>query len=421
VFSIFAKNAFYLASQFINTIQYSIKPKRLAVKLSAKGEKSVLQNHPWIFSDSILKIQDDASSGDIAIIFGKRRNSVMGIGLYDAESPIRIKMVHFGGSQTIDTAFFNSKIALACAKREALLKTATNSYRLLFGENDEFPGLIADVYADVLVVKLYSSIWLPYLEALLETLVDVSGSKTVVIRLSRRLQQMDIELNDGDVVYGTLANEVVNFVEHSVNFSANVIKGHKTGYFLDHRANRKRVGELSTGKTVLDVFAYAGGFSVHALANGAKEVTSLDISTHALNLAKENAKLNEFSGTHKTIAGDAFEELQRLIDQGIRYDVVVIDPPSFAKQQSEITIAKKKYRLLAELGIKLTTNNGLLVLASCSSRIFADDFFEINTQVLNASKRAFNTVLKTTHDLDHPIAFKEGAYLKCGYYKLDIS
>ena len=408
-----------MAKQFSLILKHPIEPKRLAVKLSAKGEKSVLQKHPWIFSDSISKINDDAASGDITIIFSKRRNTIIGIGLYDAESPIRIKMVHFGGSQIIDAVFFESKITDAYTKREALLKTETNSYRLLFGENDGFPGLIADVYDRVLVVKLYSTIWLPYLETLLEALVDVSGCKTVVMRLSRRLQQAAIHINDGDVVYGILENEVVNFIEHGVHFSANVIKGHKTGYFLDHRANRKRVGELSKDKTVLDVFAYAGGFSVHALTNGAKEVTSLDISKHALELAKDNARLNSFSGTHKIIVGDAFKALQQLIDEGIRYDVVVIDPPSFAKQQTEIAIAKKKYRLLAELGIKLTTNNGLLVLASCSSRIFADDFFKINTTVLNASNRAFKTVLNTAHDIDHPVTFKEGAYLKCGYYKLD--
>ena len=206
-------------------------------------------------------------------------------------------------------------------------------------------------------------------------------------------------------------------MEHDVNFSANVIKGHKTGYFLDHRANRKQVGEWSKGKTVLDVFSYAGGFSVHALANGAKEVTSLDISKQALEIALENGKLNKYRGKHHTIAGDAFDELKSLIKKKVTFDVVVIDPPSFAKQASEIELAKKKYAQLAELGEKLTAKNGMLMLASCSSRVLAQAFYDINSQVLADTKRNYKILAKTQHDTDHPIGFPEGAYLKSVYYR----
>jgi len=394
-------------------------PKRLAVKLNAKGEQFVVKGHPWVFSNSIVKINDDANTGDLAIIFSKNKNKVVGLGLYDAASPIRIKIIHNAESKVeINSAFFHHKIEVALEKRSELLQTNTDSYRLLFGENDGFPGFIADVYDNVLVVKLYSEIWLPYLEPILESLQQISNAKTVVMRLSRNLQNSkNHNFKDGEVIFGTLENQVVEFVEHDVKFSANVIKGHKTGYFLDHRANRRRVGILSKGKSVLDVFSYAGGFSVHALANGATEVTSLDISKQALDMARENGKLNTYSGQHKTISGDAFEEMKGLIKKGKTYDVVVIDPPSFAKQQSEIDLAKKKYAQLAELGEKLTSKNGLLVLASCSSRVLAEDFFDLNERVLNAQLRLFETELKTKHDSDHPIAFAEGAYLKCGYYR----
>ncbi|RED45491.1 23S rRNA (cytosine1962-C5)-methyltransferase [Winogradskyella eximia] len=394
-------------------------PKRLAVKLNAKGEQFVVKGHPWVFSNSIVKINDDANTGDLAIIFSKNKNKVVGLGLYDAESPIRIKIIHNAETKVeINSAFFHHKIEVALEKRSELLQTNTNSYRLLFGENDGFPGFIADVYDNVLVVKLYSEIWLPYLEPILESLQQISNAKTVVMRLSRNLQNSkNHNFKDGEVIFGTLENQVVEFVEHDVKFSANVIKGHKTGYFLDHRANRRRVGILSKGKSVLDVFSYAGGFSVHALANGATEVTSLDISKQALDMARENGKLNAYSGQHKTISGDAFEEMKGLIKKGKTYDVVVIDPPSFAKQQSEIDLAKKKYAQLAELGEQLTSKNGLLVLASCSSRVLAEDFFDLNERVLNAQSRLFETELKTKHDSDHPIAFAEGAYLKCGYYR----
>ena len=397
----------------------TIPQNRLAVKLNSKGELSVVKGHPWVFSNSIVKINDEAKTGDLAIIFSKNKNKVIGIGLYDANSPIRIKIIHNAETKAlINAEFFHDKIEVAYELRSELLNTDTNSYRLLFGENDGFPGLIADIYDSVLVVKLYSEIWLPYLENILESLQQVSKAETIVMRLSRSLNNSkDLDLNDGDVVYGTLDNEIVEFVEHGVRFSANVIKGHKTGYFLDHRDNRRRVGELSKGKTVLDVFSYAGGFSIHALSNGATEVTSLDISKQALEIALENGKRNDFEGIHKTIAGDAFVEMKNLIKRGKRFDVVVIDPPSFAKQQSDIDLAKKKYAQLTELGAKLVAKKGLLVLASCSSRVIAQSFFDLNQRVLNAQPRLFETVLKTKHDIDHPVTFPEGAYLKCGYYR----
>jgi len=395
-----------------------IVPKRLAVKLTAVGERNVRNGHPWIFTDSILKLNKGGKSGDLTIVFSKNKNEVIGIGLLDPDSPIRIKMLTNIGGVTIDTSFFEEKINKAFALRAELLETVTNSYRLLFGENDGFPGFIADVYDNALVVKLYSAIWFPYLKAILEKLIETTSCETVVLRLSRKLQGNGFHnFYDGQILFGKLSDEVVQFTEHGVKFSANVIKGHKTGYFLDHRHNRKNVGALSKNKKVLDVFAYAGGFSIHALANGAKEVTSLDISEQALQVAKENAQLNSFSGVHKTISGDAFAELKKLCDTNSKFDVVVIDPPSFAKRKTEISIALKKYEQLAKLGEKITFKNGTLVLASCSSRISLEEFFDINNKALQTSGRNFECFKKTFHDIDHPITFPEGAYLKCGYYR----
>ena len=396
-----------------------IQVQRLAVKLNPAAEKLVMQTaHPWIFSKNIEKINKSGKAGDIAILFRQKSNDVYGVGLYDPESPIQIKMLHYYSGKSIDKPFFSKKINTACALRTPLLATNTNSYRLVFGENDGFPGFITDVYAEVMVVKLYSAIWFPYLQDILELLIEVSGCKTVVLRLSRNLQAQNyFDLKDGMVLYGTLKNEEVVFVEHGVLFTANVIKGHKTGYFLDHRENRRRVGELAKNKTVLDVFSYAGGFSVHALTGGAKEVTSVDISKQALELATANAALNGYVDNHVTLAGDAFEILERLVDDGKAFDVVIIDPPSFAKSKKEVATAKYKYAQLARLGAKLVAIKGVLVLASCSSRVVAEDFFEINETALRSSGRQFVMTDKTYHDTDHPITFKEGAYLKCGYYK----
>ncbi|MDT0554829.1 class I SAM-dependent rRNA methyltransferase [Patiriisocius hiemis] len=394
-------------------------PQRLAIKLNAAGERSVRNGHPWIFSDSIIKLNKEGQAGDLAIIFSYTKNEVIGIGLYDPESPIRIKLLHHNNPATINEAFFEDKIARAYSLRAELLDTKTNSYRLLFGENDGFPSLIADVYASVLVIKVYSAIWLPYLKTIINQLISVSEVETVVMRLSRKLQNYpDIPFKDGAVLHGELPSEEISFKEHGVNFKANVIKGHKTGYFLDHRHNRKRVGVLSKGKKVLDVFSYAGGFSVHALAQGAKEVTSIDISSQALEIAKENTHLNSFNGTHKTVVGDAFEILKNLVSNGEQYDIVIIDPPSFAKSQKEIIIANKKYRQLAQFGSMLTAKGGMLVLASCSSRVTTASFFEINAKAISDLKIKYDLTLKTAHDIDHPVTFKEGSYLKCGYYKI---
>ena len=394
-----------------------IQPQILAVKLTNKGERSVKSKHPWLFSDSVEKINKEGNAGDISIIFNRSTNKPMGVGLYDPDSPISIKMVYFGGGAKLNEAYFSNKIDAAFQLRRGLLKTKTNSYRLLFGENDGFPGLIADVYADVLVVKIYNAIWFPFVKIIFPKLLEISRCNTLVLRLSRGLQTNRVGLVDGEVLYGTLKNEVVQFIEHGVKFSAHVIKGHKTGYFLDHRENRRRVGCLSKGKTMLDVFSYAGGFSIHALAKGATEVTSLDISAQALEVAKENGKLNKHKAKHFTIVGDAFLELEALIKECKQYDVVVIDPPSFAKNKREIAVAKKKYAQLARIGAQLVAKNGLLVLASCSSRITADEFFQINAETLKASGKPFDFFDKTFHDIDHPIGFPEGAYLKCGYYR----
>ena len=394
-------------------------PKRLAVKLNSKAERSVKQGHPWIFSDSILKIKEGGKTGDLAILFDSKTDKAFAIGLFDADSPIRIKVIHHDGPAKIDEAFFKNKLEHAFELRKPLLRTNTNAYRLLFGENDGFPGLIVDVYNKVGVLKLYSAIWFPYLEMIIPHIVAIAKLDCLILRLSRSLEKSDAPYEEGTILYGALENPEVEFVEYGVRFKTDVLLGHKTGFFLDHRENRRRIGKLSKGKTVLDVFSYAGGFSIHALAGGAKEVTSLDLSKQALELAKQNAELNQPTGKHFTIAGDAFEELKTLIRQEKKYDVVIIDPPSFAKSQAENEIAKKKYVELTEIGIQLTEKGGLLLLASCSSRVTDEELREIHKSVF--WRLGVNYTLEdfTQHDIDHPIGFAEGAYLKSGYYRIN--
>ena len=274
----------------------------------------------------------------------------------------------------------------------------------------------------VLVVKLYSFIWLPYLKKILPILVQTSGCQTIVLRLSRQLQQNEEGLHglhDGQVIFGALDKEAIQFQEHGLLFNANVIKGHKTGYFLDHRHNRKRIGELSKDKTVLDIFAYAGGFSVHALAGGAKEVVSLDISSQALEMASQNVALNNKEANHTTMAIDAFKGLEELRLAGKRFDLVVVDPPSFAKKESEVTKALHSYARLAKAAIKIVETGGILLLASCSSRVSTEAFFKVAIESMEASGRPYMEMERSLHDVDHPIGFKEGGYLKSIYFRIE--
>lgn len=393
-------------------------PISLAVKLRLTAEKIVKQGHPWIFSESIEKINKVGKAGDLAVLFDQRNNKVFGIGLYDPDSPIRIKMIHLGSPTKINELFFQKKISEAFQIRKPLLETDTNAYRLIFGENDGLPGLIVDVYNKVGVVKLYSPIWLPYLNMIIPSIAEISQVESLVLRLSRNLQKMNIPFKEGDVLFGNFNNPAVTFKEHGVKFQADLLLGHKTGFFLDHRANRYRIGQLAKDKSVLDVFSYAGGFSVHALAGGAKEVTSLDFSKQALELAEQNANLNKHSGSHLTLAGDAFVLLKELVKKKKQYDVVIIDPPSFAKSKKEIDVAKKKYAELAALGIKLTRKKGTLLLASCSSRISANEFLEVHQEAFERLGVLYELEGFTQHDIDHPVAFEEGAYLKTGYYRI---
>lgn len=399
-----------------------IKVNRIAIKLSTASERMVKKGHPWIFEKGIIKESPGAKAGDLAIIFDEKKNKFLAIGLYDPYSPIRIKLLQFHTKAEIGKAWFDEKIKQAYEKRKSLFETKTNSYRLIFGENDLFPGLIVDKYNHVIVVKLYSHIWFPYLADIIPILKEIAQADCGVLRLSRNLMTTrdTFGLENGSYLFGKLEDENILFEEHGVKFKANVIHGHKTGFFLDHRENRRLVGTMSKGKEVLDVFSYAGGFSVHALVGGAAHVTSLDISPHALKLASANVELNQdrVVGKHHTIARDAFEVLQEFVRNNKKFDLVIIDPPSFAKSAKEISGAINSYARLAKLGIKLTKSSGVLLLASCSSRISADDFFAINEEVIKNENSKLKLQRKSFHDVDHPIGFAEGSYLKAGYYSV---
>lgn len=389
--------------------------ERIAVKVKQKAIRHIKSGHPWLFDKSIVKQNKKGKTGDIAIIFDDKFNRFVAIGLYDAESPIRIKILSTENGTTIDAHFIAKKIQAAYDKRIDLLAEDVSGYRLLYGENDGLPGLVCDIYDTCAVIKLYSSIWIPYLDDISNTIIQVSKVQSSVLRMSRLImKQNNTNLSEGQILSGQLESEEVVFTEYGVKFYSHVIKGHKTGFFLDHRQNRRYVQDIAKGKSVLDVFTYAGGFAIHAAVGGAKSVTAIDISKPALALAQKNAHLNNVK--IRTIADDAFKVLHQIIKEKKKYDLVIIDPPAFAKSQKEIPRALEQYARLAQLGIQLTANQGLLILASCSSRVSKEDFFHTIESAMRKSGRPFHRTNQTTHDVDHPIGFAEGSYLKSGYY-----
>lgn len=387
--------------------------RTIAIKLKPAGEKAVLQGHPWVFESSIHKQSHAGPAGNLVAVFHRRKNTFIALGLFDPNSEIRVKIVSWSAGTQLDDAWFAEKILKANEARQPLSANC-NAYRVAYGENDGLPGLIVDKYDNVLVLKLYSLIWQPYLEMIIQALITVVDPKAIVLRLSRNIERLNT-LENGKVIFGNLEDPVISIVEYGVRFNVHVIKGHKTGFFLDHRMNRYWVQQNAEGKRVLDVFAYAGGFSAHAAYGNARSVTSIDISKPALQLAKENVLHNNQNAKHSCIAQDAFLALTDLALKKQEFDLVIIDPPAFAKTRSEIEKAIQQYKKLATLGQALVAEKGILLLASCSSRVTREVFFSAMNIVMDPNE--WKCIKQTSHDIDHPEGIFELSYLKTTYYQ----
>jgi len=389
------------------------------MRVTPAAERAIRQGHPWLYADAITRQNHEAKPGDIAVVFD-RKGRFLAVGLYDPNSPIRVKLLQYRDSKPIDGAFFRQRIQAAADLRAPLTTTNTDGYRLIHGENDGLPGLIVDRYGSVLVMKLYTLAWLPHLREIVPGLLSIMPAQTLVLRLSRSLQQnleLCYGLKDGSALYGERPEEPVHFTENGLRFTADVVHGHKTGFFFDQRDNRQRVRKYAAGRHVLDVFAYSGGFSLYAAAGGAASVLSLDASAPALEAARANFALNAEATRipHQTLVADAFEGMSSLADQGKYYDLIIVDPPAFAKRQNEIDTALSAYATLTRRALTLLSPGGILVMASCSSRVTADTFYEAVEDAARAAGRPLNIVQRTGHALDHPIGFAEGAYLKALY------
>lgn len=394
--------------------------QRIALRLSTPGERALKQGHPWVFDQSITEQSREGNPGDLAVIFDDKRR-FLAVGLYDPTSTIRVRILQKGKPATIDANWFEEKIKTAAAIRKPLSKQDTNGYRLIHGENDGLPGLVIDRYADTLVLKLYTPAWVSHLKDIVSALEKTQTFSHLILRLNRSLNKQTEHLHglkDGMTLTLQTPEGLILFKENGITFECDPINGQKTGFFLDQRENRERVRTLSKGKSVLNVFSYTGGFSLYAADGGAVEVVSVDFSTPATQATLRNIQYNQHRENirktkFETLDQDAFEALAQMKSQNRQFDVVILDPPMFAQNQSQIETALHAYRRLTHLGLGVLKRGGILVQASCSSRVSADDFFNAIHQAAQEAGRPLKEIERTSHAIDHPITYKEGAYLKC--------
>jgi 23S rRNA (cytosine1962-C5)-methyltransferase len=409
---------------------------RLRLRVTAAAESIIRAGHPWLFADSIREQNRAGFSGELAAIYD-RKDCFLAVGLFDPDSPIRVRILHAGKPQTIDGEWWQARLEEALTKREGLFDACTTGYRCINGENDGWPGLVLDRYGETLVLKLYTGVWLPRLKEILDVLRGAQADENpktrperillprrIVLRLSRNIQniaQTKFNLLDGQVIQGDNSIEPASFLETGLHFEADVAHGQKTGFFLDQRENRRQVEKLARGRSVLNAFSFSGGFSLYAARGSARSATDLDISAYALAGARRHFKLNQKDPAvaqccHELVQADTFEWLKD--NSARKFELVVLDPPSLAKRESERAGAIRAYGRLAELGLRVLSRGGILLAASCSAHVTVEEFFGVVRQTAVKSGRKFSELQTTGHAPDHPAKFKEAEYLKAIYLKL---
>jgi 23S rRNA (cytosine1962-C5)-methyltransferase len=392
----------------------------------------VRAGHPWLFAGSIRDQNREGRLGELAAIYD-RKDQFLAIGLFDPDSPIRVRVLHAGKPRKLDDAWWRTRLQQALVRRGGLFDAQTTGYRLIHGESDGWPGLVLDRYDRTLVLKLYTAAWLPRLAEIARNISEALSPEQLILRLSRNIQDkapLEFGVKDGQPLSSaenprlrpppSPDNLRVTFLETGLRFEADVVKGQKTGFFLDQRENRRRVEAMAAGREVLNAFSFSGGFSLYAARGGAKSVIDLDISAHALESARRNFALNQDSPTvarcrHEPIQADAFEWLERNTTR--QFDLIVLDPPSLAKREADRAGAIQAYARLAANGFRALRPAGILVAASCSAHVSAGEFFEAVRDAARKSGRKLVEIETTGHPPDHPATFKEAEYLKCIYVK----
>ena len=386
-----------------------------AILLKQGREKSLLRRHPWIFSGAIQHLDEEAASGATVDLLSFNKQ-FLARASYSPTSQIRARVWTFE-DESVDKEFFRKRICSAIETRQKLnVESQSNAYRLIYAESDGIPGLIVDRYGEVLVLQSLTAGSEFWKETLADILTDETGLSTIYERSDADVRKLEgLETSVG-LLRGTPNPQLlITINEHDLKFNVNLESGHKTGFYLDQRANRLRARELAKDKDVLDCFCYSGGFTVNALAGGAESVLSVDSSGDALALAKENILLNELPlDKAQLIEGDVFQLLRKFRDENRSFDMIILDPPKFAPTAAQAERAARGYKDINLLAFKLLRPDGILVTFSCSGGIDAGLFQKIIAgSALDAGVDA-QIVEHLSQGVDHPVLlhFPEGAYLK---------
>lgn len=379
--------------------------------LRSGRDRSLIRRHPWLFSGAIKK-RPEAEQGSIVAV-RNNHNALLGYGFYNPKSQIVCRLFTFTDEeQTFDgPAFWQAKVERAWALRQAHLPAETTCFRLLHAEGDFFPGVIADVYGDVVVVQLLIKGTERLYPHLLHAF-DALGFKHVWLKNKKGPKQKEaVALPNGWLSETTTENTTRTVSEHGMRFAVDFETGQKTGFFLDQRDNRALLQQYSSGKRVLNAFSYTGGFSVYALAGGASAVDSVDVSAPAIAQAEHNVRLNYPDAPHQAIAADCFRFLRQ---SGDPYDLIVLDPPAFAKNARTVPNAARGYKDLNLNAFRRLAPGGLLFTFSCSQNIDRDLFRKIVFGAAVDAGRRVRILHQLTQPFDHPINIyhPEGEYLK---------
>lgn len=390
----------------------------VSVEVSPQAEHAMNKKHPWLFRKGLMLDPEKEPEVGALIELCNRKGRTLGMGYYDSEDLIKVRVLQFGSKNDVDQNFFDGIMSRAFQKREKLLSRGTNGFRVINGESDFLPGVIIDKYDATVVMKIYTIGLLPYLNFIMNSLEKVLAPTNLILRLgsSFKLSSTTSGLQDGMIIKGT--GENVIFSENGILFEVDPLKGQKTGFFLDQRDNRSKIESLAEGKKVLNLFSYTGGFSIYAARGGAAEIVSVDSSAPAIEMAKKNFEHNASSpriaaASKEFIVDDVFDTLAEFEKSGRKFDIVIIDPPSFAKKQADVQNALGAYTRLTKMGLNVLERGGILAQASCSGRIKTEDFFTNIVKTANFAGRPLKIIQRTGHAIDHPVTFDEGYYLKC--------
>ncbi len=377
-------------------------------------ERSLLRRHPWVFSGAVHLVEGSPTPGQ-TIDLVSSKGKFLAKAAYSPLSQIRARVWSFE-DEPIDVDFFRRRIRSAIRMRSnSFLATDTNALRLIFAESDGLPGLVVDRYRNLLVLGSLTAGSEYWKEDLADILLEETGLTDIYER-----SDADVRVLEGLVpVKGSMRGEspdsLLTIFENDLIFRVDPREGHKTGFYLDQRDNRLRVRELAEGRDVLDCFSYTGGFTLNALAGGAKSVLAVDSSANSQALAKQNLEANNLSLDKVTLLeGDVFQWLRKFRDEGRSFDMIVLDPPKFAPTAAQVKRASRGYKDINLLAFKLLRPGGILVTFSCSGGVDTSLFQKIvASAALDAGVDA-RIVEYLSQGADHPVAlnFPEGAYLK---------